>query len=297
MPEAEQPALNAVIAELNLTNQTSDDALQSIRGFFNESFAYRSWEDQPKVQPMKTTPLSMFLLKTRAGHCEYFATATVLLLRQLGIPARYAVGFTVHEAARNGYVIRGRDAHAWCLVWRNGAWQDFDTTPASWVEEENRKSSVFQSVSDGWQWLMFQLARFRWGHANLQGYLLLTAMPILVFLLYQIIFRRNWRLHRRKEPGTAVNWPGLDSEFYELESQLAGRGLPRLPDEPLSAWLERITRQPALSESPDTLRSLLRLHYRYRFDPNGLGTAEREQLRQGVRSCLASLGRPGTQAP
>jgi transglutaminase-like putative cysteine protease len=45
------------------------------------------------------TPLARFLLRTRSGHCEYFATATVLLLRQLGIPARYAVGYAVHEAS------------------------------------------------------------------------------------------------------------------------------------------------------------------------------------------------------
>ena len=61
--------------------------------------------------------MSRFLLRTRSGHCEYFATATVLLLRQLGIPARYAVGYAVHEATGRKYVVRQRDAHAWCLVW------------------------------------------------------------------------------------------------------------------------------------------------------------------------------------
>ena len=295
VPEAEQPALNAVIAEMNLTNREPDEVLRAVRLFFSDNFSYRTWEDQAEVTPLKATPLSMFLLKTRAGHCEYFATAAVLLLRQLGIPARYAVGFAVHETSGTGYVVRSRDAHAWCLVWRNGTWQDFDPTPASWMEKERNKASVFQSISDGWQWLMFQLAKFRWGHANLQSYLLLTTVPITVFLLYQIIVRRNWRLHRRRNPGHAGPvWPGLDSEFYELESQLARRGLPRLPNEPLAAWIERTLRQLPLPDGQDALRSLLRLHYRYRFDPNGLGMAEREQLRQGVRGCLASLARAGT---
>ncbi|MBT8330725.1 MAG: transglutaminase-like domain-containing protein, partial [Deltaproteobacteria bacterium] len=36
-----------------------------------------------------------FLTRSRSGHCEYFATATVLLLRQAGIPARYARGYSV----------------------------------------------------------------------------------------------------------------------------------------------------------------------------------------------------------
>ena len=38
-------------------------------------------------------PLADFLLKTRAGHCEYFASGMVVLLRSLGIPARMANGF------------------------------------------------------------------------------------------------------------------------------------------------------------------------------------------------------------
>ena len=90
------------------------------------------------------TPLTRFLLTSRSGHCEYFATATVLLLRQLGIPARYAVGYYVHEPAGSGYVVRERDAHAWCLAWnrQTGSWDDFDTTPASWVAIEGAQRVV-----------------------------------------------------------------------------------------------------------------------------------------------------------
>lgn len=69
-------------------------------------------------QDQKTTPLSTFLLKNRSGHCEYFATATTLLLREVGIPARYAIGFSVSEFSplENQFIVRGRDSHAWTLV-------------------------------------------------------------------------------------------------------------------------------------------------------------------------------------
>jgi len=47
--------------------------------------------------------------KARAN-CEYFATAATLLLRQLGVPARYAVGYAVHrsEERRVGKECRSR---------------------------------------------------------------------------------------------------------------------------------------------------------------------------------------------
>ena len=43
------------------------------------------------------TKVAEFLLKTRAGHCEHFATATTMLLRAAGVPTRYAVGYSVQE--------------------------------------------------------------------------------------------------------------------------------------------------------------------------------------------------------
>ena len=116
--------------------------LHTLSAFFQDKdkFSYSTWQGLEKLASTNETPLSRFLLRTRSGHCEYFATATVLLLRQLGIPARYAVGYAVHEASGRQYVVRQRDAHAWCLVWNptSETWQDFDTTPASWVAGRGR---------------------------------------------------------------------------------------------------------------------------------------------------------------
>ena len=138
-------------------------------------------------------------MTTHNGHCEYFATATVLLLRELKIPARYAVGYAVHEKSGHGYVVRERDAHAWCLVWnaQTRTWEDFDTTPASWVASEGKRASVWQWLSDFRSWIGFQIAKFRWGQTNLREYILWALVPMLVLLLYQIVFRRGRRRGRR----------------------------------------------------------------------------------------------------
>jgi hypothetical protein len=86
-----------------------------------------------------------------------------------------------------------------------------------------------------------------------------------------------------------VIWPGLDSEFYQIETQLAERGVPRHENEPLTDWLGRAAAEPSLAELRDSLAALLRLHYRYRFDPEGLSAADRAELRRAARECLEKL--------
>jgi transglutaminase-like putative cysteine protease len=79
-------------------------------------------------------PLAAFLLQSRRGHCEYFASSMVVLLRVLRVPARIVNGFQAGEYNEIGenYVIRGRDAHSWVEVWIQGSgWIPFDPTPAS----------------------------------------------------------------------------------------------------------------------------------------------------------------------
>ena len=290
----EIPALEQVISELDLRGKSLDQALRTLQAFFQSKFSYGYWDQRERLRTTNETPLSRFLLRTRRGHCEYFATASVLLLRQLGFPARYAVGYAVHEARGRGYVVRQRDGHAWCLVWRAGTWQDFDTTPASWVQAEEQRASPLQFVSDLWSGLWFEFSKFFWGQGHLRRYILWSLAPVLALLLYQIIFRTR-RRRRQQQPGLTA-WPGLDSEFYQLERLLAQRGVARPASEPLSHWLGRVAADPTLAEARAALQDLLRLHYRYRFDPLGLSPSEREALRREARACLAKIPHAGAQS-
>jgi len=79
-------------------------------------------------------PLAHFLFETRAGHCEYFASAMAIMLRTLGIPAREVNGFLPGEYNDLGgdYIVRASDAHSWVEVYFPGnEWQVFDPTPAA----------------------------------------------------------------------------------------------------------------------------------------------------------------------
>lgn len=302
VPTNEIRALDQVIAEINLTNTSDAEKRLAIQTFFAHKFTYSTWQGPEKWST--NTPLARFLLARRSGHCEFFATATVLLLRELGIPARYAVGYAVHETAGTGYVVRERDAHAWCLAWnrQTGTWDDFDTTPASWIAIEGRNASMLDVFSDASSWLVFQFEKFRWRQTDLRQYIIWTISPVVVVLLYYIFFQRRTRrlsATKRATVEAPVVWPGHDSAFYRLEKALAARGLPRQPQEPLSDWLEQALAEPALAGLRRPLRELLQLHYRYRFDPPGLDEAEKKSLAQNVEAALGTLaqlkaGNPGS---
>ena len=79
-------------------------------------------------------PLAHFLFETRAGHCEYFASAMTVMLRTLGIPAREVNGFLPGEYNDLGgdYIVRASDAHSWVEAYFPGnGWIVFDPTPAA----------------------------------------------------------------------------------------------------------------------------------------------------------------------
>ncbi|HQY56142.1 MAG: DUF3488 and transglutaminase-like domain-containing protein [Nitrospira sp.] len=91
---------------------------------------YRYNLDVPSLQ--SAHPLEDFLLTRKTGYCEHYATAMVVMLRTLGIPARLVTGFLATEWNEFGgyYTVRQRDAHAWVEVYfPKSGWITIDPTP------------------------------------------------------------------------------------------------------------------------------------------------------------------------
>jgi hypothetical protein len=83
-------------------------------------------------------PLNDFILNNRAAHCQYFASAVVMMARAVGIPARFVSGFYAHERyGSDRMVVRSRDAHAWAECWIDGVgWLTVDATPSGGRPDE-----------------------------------------------------------------------------------------------------------------------------------------------------------------
>ncbi|MFA9219267.1 MAG: transglutaminase family protein, partial [Sphingomonadaceae bacterium] len=84
-----------------------------------------------------------FLFGSKAGFCEHYAGAFVVLMRAMGIPARVVTGYQGGELNPvDGYLtVRQSDAHAWAEVWLAGSgWRRIDPTGA--VAPERIRSNL-----------------------------------------------------------------------------------------------------------------------------------------------------------
>jgi transglutaminase-like putative cysteine protease len=287
---AERAAVMQLAEELRLQELPPEEALQAVAAFLAREFRYTTWQE-PRRRRSNETPLMEFLLKTRAGHCEHFATATVLLLRAAGVPARYAVGYSVQEQKGGQWVVRERHAHAWCLAWVNGAWRDVDNTPASWAATEASRATRWEKITDAWSNVWFAFSKWRWGRGEWKRYLIWLILPLIGLTVWRLMTQKQWSRAPQKAPANARVQArlGLDSEFYLIERRLVELGLERHDGETLAAWLARLGREGGIGAAG--LTELLTLHYRLRFDPAGLSAAERAALRN---EAMEWVGRSGT---
>ena len=284
LPVEEEAVLRKIVAELGLTNLPPERATATLLGWFQRNFRYslKAPPDQPIWRRGARRVVTRFLTETHTGHCEHFATATTLLLRAAGIPARYAVGYSVQDSARSGdyFIVRQRHAHAWTLAFINGRWIDFDTTPPAWDEEERANASIFRPIGEWFTEMRFRFMLWSFeDHTGLPGKYLFIPLSLLVgFISWRIFVRKRHTLLVRKRHAEQkkIAYPGLDSEFYQIEARLRRMGLERNPGETLAAWLKRLQR-PELAPA-------LELHYRYRFDFSNFTIDDRAQLARVAES-------------
>jgi transglutaminase-like putative cysteine protease len=296
IPDKEKPTINKIVNDLGLAGKSPRVILNRIETFFQENFSY-SLELRGKGG--QRSPLSNFLLQTRSGHCEYFATASVLLLRAAGIPARYVKGYSVHEFSRleNRFIVRDRHAHAWTLVHVGGTWHSFDTTPAAWTSIEEAATPGYKIVSD---FLSFCRFKFSEGLSHLRQSGQIKHLWWLILPLVYIVVRRILRIKRSRRPdagkpsgaGAAILAAGSDSEFYSIEKALNSSGFFRHPSETLQNWIKRLQKDQSASQRLDKLGAILNLHYRYRFDPQGINATERTALKTGAQAWLQKYNPP-----
>lgn len=285
IPAYELPAITNTVETLALRGQSPASIVGKLKEFFEREFRYTTWQEEPRRRRTNDTPLQRFLTTDRAGHCEHFATATVLLLRAAGVPARYAVGYSVQEKRGEQWIVRERHGHAWCLAWMDGAWRDVDLTPANWAATESQRADAWERFKDRWSDFWFAFSQWRWGKGEWKQYLIWLVVPLILIASWRLMSRKQWNrsgmgISREDHPQI----PGSDSEFYLIEQALAKRGLERLPGETPAAWVKRVAGvEPELAGA---LPALLTTHYRLRFDPRGLEDGDRAALRSAVHHWL-----------
>jgi hypothetical protein len=292
VPDDERPVLKQVVDSLNVAKLTERQKINAVNHFFKEPTNHFRYSLNPHAKITDHTPLGTFLTQNRAGHCEYFATATVLLLRQAGINARYITGYAVPESTRHGetYLVRERHRHAWALVFHSDTqtWEQVDNTPSAWDDVIDARPPWWEPGTDFLSNLYYRFSKWRWGKGSLSRYSQWALVPLILYLLWRILStrRRQQNASDASSGNLAPAWPGMDSELFLINQRLAEIQLSRQPDEPLSHWQQRLEEAFPGSE---TLSGIFLMHRRLRFDPRGLTSNDRETLRRQANEWLAII--------
>lgn len=278
IPKTEAKAVAQVARDLNLYQLRFDQGdaavLKVLQQYFFNEYRYSTWLNAPETAH---SPLSEFLLHSHSGHCEYFATATVLLLREVGIPARYVLGYSMQEwdESQSLYLVRGRDAHAWVMAQVNGSWVNVDNTPPNWYELEDEGRGLFQDFKDLLSDLGFEFKKWRYAESDDDN----TLSLVLVLVMFSFL---AWRVLRRVKteaqvgPLSVTEKESFASSWLLLEQDLEGGGFARLKGESLTGWLQRIQKTELLP--------LVQLYYLQRF---GGKTLDEKQLRYFEKTVAA----------
>ena len=281
IPKPHKDWIKQLGEQLKLSTLKPADAAQAIQSYFQRNFHYSLYLGS---EPDADLALRNFILKRKAGHCEYFAAASVFLLRQAGIPARLANGYVVEEynPEQNLYIVRSRHAHAWAIAYINGVWQIVDSTPSQWLEMENEGASLFQPISDWISKQLFLFKQWRLQQDDEQSPLWLAAAELLAVYLFWRIYSARRQLTHQKKTENSVNqsfiYLGFDSEFYLIAQHFQETEYEKSPTESMQKWVKRL-------QMPE-LNALYKLHYHLRFDPEGLSQKRRTQLQQQVNDWL-----------
>ena len=90
-----------------------------------------------------------FLRESETGYCVHFASAATVMLRAIGIPARYATGYVAYCRAGQTVLVTSDTAHAWVEYYVNGNWIPLEVTPGGAPQEAPEQTEPAQGPTDG----------------------------------------------------------------------------------------------------------------------------------------------------
>ncbi|WP_368250892.1 transglutaminase family protein [Enterococcus sp. 2201sp1_2201st1_B8_2201SCRN_220225] len=112
------------------------DQVSAVETYLNSSEDFRYSKVDVVAPELNQDYVDQFLFESKVGYCDNFSSAMVVLLRTLGIPARWAKGFSPGTEIpsfdqQKTYEIKNLNAHSWPEVYFSGfGWVPFEPTPS-----------------------------------------------------------------------------------------------------------------------------------------------------------------------
>ncbi|GAB4074507.1 DUF4129 domain-containing transglutaminase family protein [Barrientosiimonas marina] len=245
------------------------DKAQSIETYFGQS-GFRYQTSNVPVPDADQDYVDQFLFDSKEGYCDNYSTSMVVMLRSLGIPARWAKGFTSGEVVDYGetdddadvYKVTNANAHSWVEVYFPGSgWVSFEPTQGfsnltEYQEQDSNAESGNETEQDteepetdepdtaeqsdeADEAAQAQETRsngsFPWGYV-LAG---AAVIAVLALVIYKTRFR--WRMAYllrkwQRRPDDQI----FQEAYLCLLDLLAHKGVTRRPDETLSEFSQQV---------------------------------------------------------
>ncbi|MGE7600555.1 transglutaminase TgpA family protein [Lysinibacillus fusiformis] len=245
------------------------DQIKAVEGYFRTN-GFRYDKKQAAIPAENQDYVDQFLFDTKVGYCDNFSTSMVVLLRSIGIPARWVKGFAPGTAGPMSdglreYRITNDNAHSWVEAYIPGTgWMEFEPTigfsgnvnidydiPLDTSEQEEivqpeqkpeqpqkqeqvsnkEQSKSMFSLDMLWTWLK------KFAYVWIIVFVLLMISGIALYLQ-----RKTWlpKMHVRVYRKKTANWSTFDSSYHILLKQLSRIGLRMRDGETLHMFAERV---------------------------------------------------------
>ena len=140
LPETLPQRVYDLAEEITDGEESDYDKAEAVRAYVS-SFPYNLDIQAP---PRDADGVDYFLFNLQQGYCDYYASSAAVLLRTIGIPARYVLGYTSgrYDSSSQQYRVLDLHYHAWTEVYfPEYGWIMFEPTPPNGIE--------FDSILDG----------------------------------------------------------------------------------------------------------------------------------------------------
>lgn len=248
------------------SRSTDYDKARAIEQYFKRNgFTYET--EDIAVPDEGQDYVDQFLFETRIGYCDNFSTSMVVLLRSVGIPARWVKGYAngtevgKTEDGMRTFEIQNNDAHSWVEAFIEGiGWMPFEptigftnqadinfdleldesATEEQLLEQEQERQEIEKQEEEQVTQQEEQKATTSGGAVSKWLWLIPISLLVIAGILYKL--RRKWlpkvhvATHRRKPSNAAT----VQSSYKALLNQLELAGLKRQSSETLQAFAKRV---------------------------------------------------------
>ncbi len=130
LPATVPERVRRLAAEITAGAATDLDKALAVQNYLRATYDY---DRAVPLTPTNRDVVDVFLFESGRGFCSHFASAMVVLLRAVDVPARVATGYAmgIYDTGRTAYRVTAADSHAWVEVALAGVgWVEFEPTPS-----------------------------------------------------------------------------------------------------------------------------------------------------------------------